>query len=52
MKVADLSEVTRQKIAKVRYDQIIEPRSGSEIDPLKASILSEHDMISPIEGSL
>jgi hypothetical protein len=30
----------------------IEPRSGSEIDPLKASILSEHDITSPIEGDL
>jgi hypothetical protein len=28
MKVADLSEVTRQKIAKVRYDQIVEKHEG------------------------
>ena len=28
MKVADLSEATRQKIAKVRYDQIVEKHEG------------------------
>jgi hypothetical protein len=74
MKLVDLSEATRQKIAKVRYDQIVEkhegpfdwdcilddpepffssdPKSVSEIDSLKDSILSEHDTISPIEGTL